>query len=308
MRFLMPSRNIIVLPALALIVFWANAVVAQTRWTKYEGNPVVEGTSGTWDANWVSQPSVLYVDDEYKMWYAASDASPADPYRIGYATSPDGINWTKYDDPNTPDPPFDKSGPVLEGDSGAWDWRGVFGANVVLDGNVYKMWYQGSNSLYNRIGYATSPDGVSWTKYDDPSTPDPPFDKSDPVLDRADGEWEHYQVTQPTVLFDGTEYKMWYMGVGYEWIHRIGYATSPDGINWTKYDDPSTPDPPFAESDPVLWEGEDGEWDDMSVLVPSVLFDGTMYRMWYAGSGGSRHRIGCATAPLDKIAVLTVST
>jgi predicted GH43/DUF377 family glycosyl hydrolase len=36
------------------------------------------------------------------------------------------------------------------------------------------------------------------------------------------------------------------------------------------------------------------------VFVPSVYFDGTVYRMWYTGSDGSRFRIGLATSPDGK--------
>src|SRR6185436_19718535 len=50
----------------------------------------------------------------------------------------------------------------------------------------------------------------------------------------------------------------------------IGRATSTDGVVWMKTGD-----------SPVL-RGEEGEWDDMGVLEPSVLFDGTTYQMWYA--------------------------
>jgi predicted GH43/DUF377 family glycosyl hydrolase len=42
----------------------------------------------------ISRPSVLKDDDCYKMWYSYRGNS----YRIGYAESDDGINWTRLDE------------------------------------------------------------------------------------------------------------------------------------------------------------------------------------------------------------------
>jgi hypothetical protein len=49
--------------------------------------------------------------------------------------------------------------PVLEpGTEGEWDDSAVGGPSVILDGDTFKMWYQGWQGTYPvRIGYATSP-------------------------------------------------------------------------------------------------------------------------------------------------------
>jgi hypothetical protein len=52
---------------------------------------------------------------------------------------------------------------------------------------------------------------------------------------------------------------------------KIGYATSTDGIMWTKYDNPATTNPPYAESDPVLVPGSPGTYDDEGLYFQSVL-------------------------------------
>jgi hypothetical protein len=105
------------------------------------------------------------------------------------------------------------------------------------------------------------------------------------VLDLgASGEWDGVHVSEPTVLFDGTEYQMWYAGQWHGLPYRIGLATSPDGITWEKH-----------LGNPVLDSGASGTWDDFHVFSPTVLFDGTEYKMWYAG-GYSNSRIGYATS------------
>ncbi len=48
--------------------------------------------------------------------------------------------------------------------------RWIYVRFVVFDGSEFHMWYWlGGSSGRNRIGHATSPDGVTWTK--DPLNP-----------------------------------------------------------------------------------------------------------------------------------------
>ena len=64
------------------------------------------------------------------------------------------INWTKYE-----------NNPVLtRGANGAWDDVAIHGPSVMFDGSLYHMWYAGFDGNNNRIGYASSSDGISWTK------------------------------------------------------------------------------------------------------------------------------------------------
>jgi len=172
------------------------------EWEKHSANPVLDlGESGTWDDAHIGAPTVLFNGTEYQMWYAARGAN----YRIGYASSTDGIVWTKHPD-----------NPVLDlGESGTWDDYGVYSPTVLFDGAEYQMWYSGSDGSNGRIGYATSADGIVWTKHPD-----------NPVLDIGEsGTWDDAHIGYATVLFNGTEYQMWYSGHdGPNW--RIGYATS----------------------------------------------------------------------------------
>jgi len=63
---------------------------------------------------------------------------------------------------------------------------------------------------------------------------------TDPVASSKSAEspipgWDGRRVIDPVVIKEGGIYKMWYTGEGLDSKWRIGYATSPDGINWTKY-------------------------------------------------------------------------
>ena len=230
---------------------WASEIGYATSpdgivWTTYPGNPVLEKGSSGFEDNGVHSPTVLFDGTEYKMWYSGNDGSH---FNIGLATSPDGIVWTKC-----------TVNPVLT-TAGGWEARHVHNPTVLFDGTEYKMWYAGDSHAWVKIGYATSPDGIVWTKY-----------PGNPVLGLGPSEsWEDDDVSSPHVLFDGIEYKMWYSGdAGQQW--RLGYATSPDGIVWTKY-----------PGNPVLGFGQDGTWDERNIGAPSVLFDGIGYQLWYMG-------------------------
>jgi uncharacterized repeat protein (TIGR01451 family) len=164
--------------------------------------------------------------------------------------------------------------PVLSvGGSGAWDGVEVWEPSVLKDGSTYKMWYFGYDGSTSRIGYATSSDGVTWNK-----------SGSNPVLSST-APWEGSRVIAPTVIKDGSQYKMWYTGIDSSWVSRIGYATSPDGMTWTKHG-----------GNPVLDVGASGSWEDGDVRSPAVLKVGSTYHMWYEGDDGATTRIGHATS------------
>ena len=187
------------------------ATQAQVVWTKYEGNPILDvGSAGSWDDNFLLEPWVIVSEPLLKMWFDGNDGSNS---RIGYAIA-DGdsaMNWTKVDSVN----------PVLDlGLADSWEDNHVAHASVLFDGSTYKMWYAGHDGIRWKIGLATSPDGIDWTK-----------ESTNPVLDiGSSGSWDDEDVLNPSVLLIDTTYFMWYTGNG-GGNNQIGLATSSDGIN-----------------------------------------------------------------------------
>ena len=237
-------------------------------WEKYEGNPVLDiGSPGSWDDQRVIGPHVLFINDTLRMWYWAKDSS--NNLTIGYATSTDKVTWTKYE-----------HNPVLTPSDENWESEAVMYPCVYFDGTTYHMWYTGSSTNNVCIGYATSDNGTSWTRYED-----------NPVLKRgAWGEWDWRNVIAPRVLFHGNIFHMWYSGTNTYLVNReyqIGYATSPDGFTWTKY-----------EHNPVLKPSDEG-WDTLGVGFARALWDSVdnQYKMWYGGGNDTVDwKMGHATA------------
>lgn len=83
---------------------------------------------------------------------------------------------------------------------------------------------------------------------------------------------------------DGT-YEMWYSGGIFSMNHGVGYATSPDGIDWTR------------DADNPIFHKDDGfEWRSSRSYTPAVIKTGNFYQMWFAGKGSGYYSIGYATA------------
>jgi len=278
----------------------------EISWVKDSlNNPVLtKGPVGSWDADYVLNASILYDGSTFHMWYTGAIPTNTN-IRIGYATSSDGINWSKYNDPTTTGTLYAESDPVLIPTPGNWDANGVEVPAVILESNSYTMWYRGMDNSYSEgIGRATSTDGINWNK----------DIGNNPVLTPGSiSSWEHDFLRLGSVVFDGTTYHLFYYGGVFYVDFRIGYARSLDGINWTKYDDPATTNNPFAGSDPVLTWGQAGNWDDVIVMAPSVILDTltSTFKMWYAGADDLTQPvtgIGYATAPVTIIHVPGVVT
>ena len=157
------------------------------------------------------------------------------------------LDWTKHAD-----------NPVLSPSGlGSWDETSAIVNTVLFQEDIYKMWYEGDGG----IGYATSPDGINWTK-----------DSLNPVIDRGNpGSWDDEEVMHPFVIYENDTLKMYYNGHNRQ-TQRILYATSIDGRNWNKY-----------PSHPMLSPGFGGAWDSNELGPLAVVHYENLYHMWYTG-------------------------
>ena len=216
----MPARKFlkaITLGVIFTILSSFSPVPILATWNKYENNPVLEGTSGEWDASGVANPNVMLDKNIFKMWYGGSIGSTA---KIGYATSSNELKWEKLNN-------FIIGPNPIEG----WDEYEVSNPSVLYSNSKkYEMWYIAASSRWqggydtSRVRYATSEDGIHWTLY-------PKY-----VLRGDNGAWDSGGINRGiSVVSVNGEYKMWYTGLDSANNWKIGLATSNDGINWEKY-------------------------------------------------------------------------
>ena len=246
------KKNLLrVLVLCAICMLHQGNAAAQTQWEKSNSNPVFDvGPADSCDSKNVKLPAIVCDNTTYHMWYVGDNGTQRS---IGYASSTDGgSTWNRH------------PGPVLEaGPAGVWDDRLVSTPTVVFDNGTFHMWYTGVSGSTAGIGYATSTDATTWIKY-----------AGNPVLmaGTSPQDFDSASPDYPRVIRAGGMYKMWYTGFDASGSGAIGYATSPDGIVWTK-----------SAANPVLETGRRGSWEGIAVLGAAVVYDGTTYHMWYTG-------------------------
>lgn len=153
-------------------------------------------------------------DYSYVMYYDGTDGSGE---VTGLAYSANGTHWTAYN-----------ANPVLFGSAAAaWDCSDDVYGTVYKDANDYHFWYSGAGAdngsggcldqpVHQGIGYASSPDGKTWTK-----------DAGNPIFHITDGvPYRAGRTYTPSVIDDGSGFlKMYYSALATSGPKQIGLAT-----------------------------------------------------------------------------------
>jgi len=98
--------------------------------------------------------------------------------------------------------------------------------------------------------------------------PDNPLLLPDPA-----SAWESYNVFNPSVIHHNGLFHMHYRAQGLDWVSRIGYAVSADGVHWNRL------------RQPVL--APQGEWEARGVEDPRVTWLEDSFVMAYTAYGAS---------------------
>ena len=272
----------------------AGAQGAPEAWVKYDGNPVL--APATWATHVNKMAVIKEGPDSYKAWYTAYKPSGGTlGFNVGYATSSNGKLWTESTLPVL----YKSASGEWENPSGANN-KGIYSLTVLKDIDTYRMWYAAGSSP-RQIGYAWSSDGLSWTKYNHVNTSSP-YAESDPVL-KAENAWEDEDVYYPSVIKDGSVFKMYYAAKSDpspDETVRICYATSDDGFTWTKPNLDLFSYAGSTNNNIVLVPGAAGSFDSVRTSHPHVIKDGDVYRMWYGGyqaGAANTWDVGYATSP-----------
>ncbi len=322
----------VVVVAMILALTGAAQALTTTEWVEYASNPVYSpgkayyptilkegGTYTMWSdmsggvnmatstdgINWTSQGSVTglsapkhtlveKIGAEYRMWYWPGLSYSINDIRT--ATSSDGLAWSN-------DQALTQVGTSVITNVMAWN-RGSYGpADVIYNpagsatitnptdeasvwANKFVMYYDGTTGGTEALGLAVSNDGINWRGYNDGVAP---------ILDGtgAGGDWDESYVSRGTIVKEGADdYHMWFSGGAGTMNHGIGYASSTDGINWTK----DASNPIFHKTDGVAWR-------DNRTYTPMVIGD----EMWFTGkSTAGVYSIGYATPEPATMSLLAI--
>lgn len=215
-------------------------------------------------------PHVVHHNGRFRMWYlGTSRASRSNDIVMGYAESDDGLAWAEHE-----------RNPIFTGDDVPWG-RIVQTPFVLFDAEekTFKMWFVSGEGvlrddagkvlrLDQRLGYATSRDGIEW---------------------RVRPEAIYLSGRSPSVIKESPgRYRMW-MGSNpdakqnaWDDIYKHIYEfTSSDGIEWQRSRQPVlTPKAPAR-----------------STVYPFVLKRGDRYLMWHGCHvPGGRFEIFCGVS------------
>jgi len=223
------------------------------HWVKQPAPVLTRGSNGTWDAGGVEGPSVLWNGTLFLMYFTGSSGTLASD--IGVAFSKDMIHWTKYE-----------GNPIVSRTPNSYDRLSVKFANVVFDSGAYKMWYDSRPSIgdLGEISYATSGDGLHWSKY--PGNP--------VVTATTSGRAIYAAARYPSVVRIGESLVMFLLFTNQ--TDDISFAVSADGVNW-------------VSDDQILLTNSNSTTDwDYVPYYPSVIREGSLILMWYSGQPESQ--------------------
>ncbi len=154
-----------------------------TKWIR-PAFPIYRPSPGAWDSGFITGPSATQgPNGRWYLYY--SGAGPTGVEGVGLLISSDGFNWEPYRD-----------GPVLPSQPGAWDGEILEECVVYCKGRFW-MWYSAyrgplTSTTPISIGLATSPDGISWTRY-----------QKNPVIHPGTpGSWDDLRVLAPDVVIE----------------------------------------------------------------------------------------------------------
>ena len=230
---------------------------------------LTHGSSSDWDYKSVETPSVVKFNGTYYMFYTGypTTSTDAKTYKIGVATSSDGISWTKGGVVVAPSDPTNTT-PSLQFNQ----WVTAEPAAVVFNNKIY-LYYSALgasstvNTTWQTIGLVTSSDGATWTSQEQTLVPDLS------IYPRA--SWKGY-TTPAAYVLDGKMHLFFAVlnDVGTEHPEKIHHAYSTDGkTNWTH------------DSSAIFDRSEFSPWADQDLRAPAVDLTGKNLRLWFAGNG-----------------------
>jgi hypothetical protein len=212
-----------------------------------KANLVFQGRGvGNWDEHIRERGWILRDGDKWQMWYTGFEGGGGDNgpnLKLGYATSSDGLQWSRY--PGNP----------------VYDESWVEDMMVVKRLDTYYMFAEGQHDIAQLL---TSTDGIHWTLV---GPLDIRLTNGQPISAGPRGT--------PTAYYENDSWYLFYerrdLGI---WL-----ATSKDTKVWTNVDD-----------EPVIKLGPN-EYDSRQIALNQIVKYKGRYYAYYHGSGNEQPRL-----------------
>jgi predicted GH43/DUF377 family glycosyl hydrolase len=240
--------------ALALIAFAAVAAVPFTppfgKWARLSVDPIVSPQGDGFESAGTFNPSVVKKDGKFVMLYRAQDRKGTSA--LGYATSDDGIHFTRQPEPvMISEAPYEKGG-------------GVEDPRLQKIGDTYYLTYTGYNNVDGagadkkdaQLCLATSADLVHWQR-------------RGVIMPSFKGKWNVKWTKSGAIVPEkiNGKYWMYYLADAQGKDTQMGVASSDDLLHWT-----DALDHPVLASRPGSFDSQVVEPGPAPIITPQGIF------------------------------------
>lgn len=210
------------------------------------------------------QPAVAATDAGLRLWYTGWSANSGVVFT---SSSTDGRSWL-FDDECT---------------FGGRRIADMLTPDVTATSTGYLMYslhrfladdHDGGSAYHLALARATSANGIAWSA---------PVD----VLPELTSGWDRIPGEPSIVTLPNGSQRLYYAAREEQrGVSAIGFASSEDGVTWTRH------------GEPVLVHGAAREFDELAVSGPSVVHDGKRFVMFYRGERAAPADSGGRTVTL----------
>ena len=207
-RFRVPDR-VLCIALIASFVYATTSPPPFAPWRRSSQQPALAPQGTTWESAGVFNPAVVKRGKQFVMLYRAQDA--AGTSRLGYATSPDGMHFTRRPEPVfAPQTDYERDG-------------GVEDPRLVKLGSLWYLAYTAYNKKDAQLALATSTDLIHWQR-------------KGVILPAYKGNWNVGWTKSGAILTTKVRghYWMYFLGTSADKTDQMGLAWSDDRVHWTE--------------------------------------------------------------------------
>jgi beta-1,2-mannosidase len=250
------TRSIRVSATLGLIAIGVAAIAAAPfsppfgKWTRLSGDPIITPQGDGWESAGTFNPSVVKKDGKFVMLYRAQDRKGTSS--LGYATSDDGVHFTRRPEPVlAAEAPYEKGG-------------GVEDPRLQKFGDTYYLTYTGYNNVDGsaadrkdaQLCLATSKDLIHWERHGI-------------IIPGYTGKWNVKWTKSGAMVPEkiNGKYWMYYLADAKGKDSQMGIASSDDLLHWSE-----VLDHPVVASRPGTFDSQVVEPGPAPVITPEGIF------------------------------------